>query len=140
MEGKIFGGGPGAFLPDYYGYMAFANDDSYPIDEVNLNQRVSLHLALFNFLLWFGVPALLGVIALMRKAHTVGAEVFVLLIFCLMYATTKFDALILGVLVYFLLKHTSALVAQRPHRVKSKSYTNSRGSNREIIVPRVQRY
>ena len=101
MEGKIFGGGPGAFLPDYYGYMAFANDDSYPIDEVNLNQRVSLHLALFNFLLWFGVPALLGVIALMRKAHTVGAEVFVLLIFCLMYATTKFDALILGVLVYF---------------------------------------
>ena len=138
VERNIFGGGPGAFLPDYYGYMGFANDDSYPIDEVNLNQRVSLHLALFNFLLWGGVPALLGVIALMRKAYTVGSEVFVLLIFCLMYATTKFDALVFGVLVYFLLQHTSGLVAKRPHRVRSKSYANSRGSDREIIVTQVQ--
>ena len=82
-----------------------ANDFSYSEEDVINGTRSSLHLAAYNFLLWFGFFGLIGIMFLFRKAVIMGPLATMFFLALLMYATTKFDAIAFGVMVYILLNN-----------------------------------
>ena len=107
FEGYLLGTGLGASLPDYYGYLSLANDGAYPAQEFDARAMSRMHVAIFNFILWFGFVAIILATYLMRKAASFGPLAVTCLVFSMIYATTKFDLIVFGALIYFLLSPKS---------------------------------
>lgn len=106
IEGYFLGSGIGGYLPDYYGYLSMANDFSYPEEDVINGTRYSLHLAAYNFLLWFGFFGIFGIMFLLRRALILGPLATICFLALIMFATAKFDAIVFGVMIYILVNNT----------------------------------
>ena len=46
-------------MKNYYGYLSLANDGAYPAQEFDARAMSRMHVAIFNFILWFGFVAII---------------------------------------------------------------------------------